>query len=496
MEENPQVTQDQSQTNIESAPAADTTEFAAAEVTAPRRRGGLGTKLIALLIVGGLCGAVGYYVSPRKATAVPQNNLAQTNQTIINELTSARTLAEQQAKDLAEKLQIVQEQLKQARADADGQAESLAAAEDAVADLTFRLEQSGNSSAPLQTELDKAKSALTEAAGQLAQANQKLEGLDTKLADARRQMGTLQEEQRQFAATKEALSTGLRSQSQIAAQWRDLAGALDFGPAAQTTAANKPGEMPITVWELTAYAGQPTVSFQDGSKLDVQWGTAHRATLVDQVVTTIDGKPASRSLLPRTQAQITGQTPAPWRLGGSAEVRFADLAAMFGRPTKLTGTGDNFTATWQFGAWGRSATAKVTSGVVVEFDGRPTDGPTLCNLVRQRAVAYAPDQKAAGEWAEACRTTYRQAATAIGEQIKQEAVRQSQDGVTLKNYALAPFDSSGSWVGPGVGGATVRTLVSTTWSSPAKGTWTTTRYAVAAAAPRGQWQVALFESQD
>ena len=189
--------------------------------------------------------------------------------------------------------------------------------------------------------------------------------------------------------------------------------------------------------------------------------------------------------------------PGAYRFGPDDTLRYVDLVGLFGRPISMSGTGERFIATWQIGAWGRAASATVVNGVVSEFDGRPADSALCCGLVRQRAAAYAPNQGSVASFTASCRDAFGRAGTLLTERVQEEAVRQSQDGITLKSFSLAPLESVGSWAGTEAGGLAVRTVVTTTWSSPAQGTWTTTRYAaVNFGANRTQSLLTLFEERN
>ena len=454
-------------------------------------------KIIGFAILAGAFGAVGYFVHPYAASAVSKPQAAVQDDSQAKQFQAQRKQLEEKARDLADRLAGLEESLKKAQQQDQEQGLKLQAAQELVTELDEQLALADSSDEPLKQELAAAQAVANQTTAKLTEAASRIDGLSGDLSQARGQLDQLQKQQSDLANVNQTVSTALRSQGQQLTQWRELAAALEFGSPAAKPAAAGLGEPPLTQWELVYFVGQPSTIMTQANNTEMHWGAAHQAALVDRVVVSIDGKPASRKALFGLQApQPTGSAGA-YRFGPNDSLQYGELVGLFGRPASIAGTGERFTATWQIGAWGRAASATVVNGVVSDFDGRPADSALCCGLVRQRAAAYAPNQASVASFAASCRDAYGRAATLLAEQVKQEATRQAQDGITLKSFALAPLESVGSWAGLEAGGLAVRTIVTTTWHSPSQGAWTTTRYAaVNFGANKTQPLLTLFEERN
>lgn len=453
-------------------------------------------KIIGFAILAGAFGAVGYFVRPYAASALSNPQAAQ-DDSQVKQFQTQRKQLEEKARDLADRLQGLEESLQKAQKQDQEQGLKLQAAQSLITDLDEQLALADCSNEPLQQELAAAQAVADQTTAKLTEASSRIDGLSGELSQARGQLGQLQKKQGELTNVNDTLSTALRSQGQQLDQWRELAATLEFGQPVAKPAAARLGEQPLTQWELVYFVGQPSMIMTQANNTEMHWGSAHQATLVDRVVVSIDGKPASRKALFGLRTPQTAGSAGDYRLGANDTLRHSELVGLFGRPVNIAGTGERFTATWQIGAWGRTASATVVNGVVSDFDGRPADSALLCSLVHQRAAAYAPNQAPVASFAASCRAAYGKAATLLAEQVKQEALSQAKDGVTLKSFTLAPLESVGSWAGLEAGGLAVRTVVTTTWSSPSEGTWTTARYAaVNFGARKTQPLLTLFEERN
>jgi hypothetical protein len=294
------------------------------------------------------------------------------------------------------------------------------------------------------------------------------------LAAVTKQRGELATARDQLQGERAKLQQALAAQTRAGAELRRLLGSLELGPPApEAQAPETPGEMPVTVNEMTECMGYPSLTLDCVNKLGMRWGKSHSAEAVDGVVRMIDGQAANRALLARVAPRLpaVGAPPARWRVGRGERLYYADVVAMFGLPERVSGNGRRFTAWWPVGAWAREASATVVDGVVTAFDGRPVDPASVCALVRQRAEAYrgGADSSAVEASVASAKACYRYAAeTLLPERLGREARLKARDGLNLSQWALAPFDSVGTWIAPTNTprqSITMRAAVDCTWTA-------------------------------
>jgi len=466
----------------------------------------LARKLLLSVLAAVLFGVVGYLIVPQSA----KSTLKQVDQTLQDTRAQlARARAAQ--RKLAAEFKEVSDQLAEARRRIQALAESeksakskVAAAEKFIAELNAKLESARQETAPLREQLAAARQAAEKYRAQVKKHASSLQQLQRRLQEVSAQRQQLAAARESLAAEKARLERSLGQERRVKGALVRLLGALDVGRSGRPPSPPRsPGEMPITVKELEYWMGQPSMTVQEGDRLTMRWGGRHVATAVSGLVTSIDGKPATRAVLASAAPvqPAVGALSGPWRWSSDQTVHYADLVALFGRPEGTSGTGRNFTAWWPVGAWGRTAVARVADGVVKLFDGRPADGEALCRLVPQRGEAYSrPDQAAL----EAARRCYKDAAGIVGQYLRRQAELRARDSWHLQKWQLAPFDSVGTWIAPTrvpAEGMTMRAALSCTWVAEDGRVEVQRRYVVvtissASAAGSRQEDFAIFEPRD
>ncbi len=466
-------------------------------------RGAWLKKALPVVLVAVAFGAAGFLIGPAAASSdsleQAQQNLRDLHQQVA-EAVAARAGLRSELVKLKAELTSASQRVQDAEAAQAASKANLAVAEQSVAQLSVKLKQAEQASAPIQTKLAASQKAATSA-------KSRAEALTVELTSARDQAKQLQQAGNTLQASNAKLSTDLKSQRAVSGRLERLLGLLDLGDASSEPLGQSawPAEMPVTEKELMWCMGQPSVSFNKGRDVEMKWGGKHAATVADGMVTTIDGKSATRSMLASVAPKVpaTVAAPGPWSVGQGQALDYADLASMFGRPERVAGTGKNFTASWRVGAWGRWASATVADGVVTSFDSKAVSPAACCELVRHRAEAYRNADQAVGAQVALAREAYKLAAGAVADELAKEARSLKRDGVALKEWKLAPFDSVGTWVGRtnvGGGATVVRAAMECTWTSMGGEDTTQRRFVVVTMAERAgrlrSQHCAIFAGRD
>jgi len=457
----------------QASPAADTeAQQSPAQPKKPSSSSWLRRILPTLLICGALAVAA-YMIVPRIATSASV------------EFTEALEQSNEQLSRVLDQAEALRAELKQVKADlgeartraeaaeqaVEAKSEELKAAKQREASLTRSLEEARQADEPLRKNLEAARQKAAQAKAAAEQASKRVEGLTEELAMARQRAEKLGKVNNTIQTARANVVSRLKaSRSELAETKRFLA-ALKFGDpqADEPEQPAWPGEMPITEKELVWSLGQPSVSVQKDNTVRMHWGTDHVAWLVDGVAAEIDGKPALRALLASEGIERVDAAapPGPWRFGkGRTTLHYADLVDLFGHPERVAGSGSRFTAWWTVGAWARGVSATVEEGVVTRFDGGQVDLDRCCELVRHRAQAYQNASKTVQAEVSAAKAFYDKAAAVVAKELARKAEDRRIDGVTLKDWKLAPFDSVGVWIAPmesDAGGMTLRGAVDCTW---------------------------------
>jgi len=436
-------------------------ESRTASTPSPAKRSSPLRRLLVSILVAALFGTAGYMITPQHA----RSELQQTGAS-LREARQQLQLAEAARRTLTGELTQARSELAEARTDLDrltrAEADLTARVRNVgekVASLTDSLQASQGEVAALKTKLSDARRTASRSNQSAVKARTLAAELQEKLAKALEQRDTLAKSTQRLQEEKARLTGELNEQQKLSTDLTRLLGVLEIGEANHAPApAVVPGEKPITVKEIRYWLGPPTVMAQKGSALTIHWGAKHTAEAVDDVVTRIDGKPATRGML----SDLAAAKPAPanveWRLAADEPVRYVDLLTIFGRPTGTTGKGNEFSAWWSVGAWARAATAKVVNGIVTEFDGREVDPNVLCELVRHRADAYRTPNHIVAAAARAC---YDLAGKRLQDYLTREAELMARDGWKLQEWKLADFDSVGTWIAPTATPADAMTLRAT-----------------------------------
>ena len=425
----------------------------AAEAAAPpdaptTHRGSPLRRVLVGALVAVACGAVGYMITPQHA----RSELQQTG-TSLREAQRQLELVRNAGSTVTAELERTRSDLSQAKTE-------LVRLEQTERDLTGQVGKSGEQIAALNGTIESRQSELAALekdlcdARQTASRNEQTAGdaralateLEAKLSKLLEERDGLAQKQQRLLDEQARLAGELNEQKRLSTDLTRLLSVLEVGTTDRAPApAPTTGEKPVTVKELRYWLGAPSVVAQKGSALRMHWGQKHTAEALDDVVTTIDGQPATRAMLSGLAAVEPVGDNVPWRLAKDEPVRYVDLLAMFGRPEGTTGTGDEFSAWWSVGAWARNATARIVNGIVTEFDGREVDADVLCELVRHRAEAYRTPNPSVATAAKAC---YDFAGKRLQDHLAREAELMARDGWTLKEWKLADFDSVGTWIAP------------------------------------------------
>lgn len=424
--------------------------------------------VLLVVLAAAVFGVAGYMITPQSAKSALSEidkNLQSTQSQLQTAVQAKKQLTAEltQTKQALAETQTRVEELTKAEKAAQTK---LTAAEKFVDVLNSRLKEAKDANEPLKKMAEEAQQNAADSRAKAQQAEGQAQKLQQELAAVTDERNQLKSTHKQWQGEKSRLTKALSSRQHEAGDLKRLLGLLEVGPTEKIPpAVDTPGCKPITVKQLVAHMGMPSLVFQNGRELSLHWGEKHIAEAVCGVVTTIDGAPATRSALVDA-AQFRPDEPAaagPWRVAEGQPLGYVALVEMFGRAEGTGGMGNDFTAWWPVGAWGRTATARVVDGVVKEFDGRPVDAATVCELVRHRAEAY---RQAKPDVAQAARKYYDGAAKVVARYLQREAVYQARDGWNLKNWHMAPFESVGCWIGSSnvsAGAVTVRAAVQCNW---------------------------------
>jgi hypothetical protein len=421
-------------------------------------------KLLVGVGIAAACVAGGYLLRPQvsRSAASP---------TIVKEDTTAqKKFAELSAmkKKLEADLKAAKDELANAAQHGDdlsatvaAQQGKIAAAELFLADLNTRLKDALTAGEPMRRELELTNALWLTQHVQAEALKKESARLFQDLGQAQSANAQLTAAGTELAATKASLEGELSTTKLQADRMARLLGAISFGAATPPPAPRGPAEMPITVGELTTVAGAPDLSFTRNQTLEMRWGKDHTAVAEGGVVVTIDAKPADRAALvamASNPAALHGPAPARPAAADRA-LAFADLVDVFGKPARVVGTGNRFHACWPVGAWARDAWSTVEDGFVTSFDGKsPWPG-----LAAELAPQCAPDKSVGAQQGPAIyKTTLKVAA----DKLSQEAKAADRDGTKLTEWALAPQDSVGTWLGGNSTLVACRAQLNCTWTGP------------------------------
>ncbi len=471
----------------QASPAADTEAQQAP--TKPRKSSSSSwpRRILPTLIICGALAVAAYLIVPRVATSESvefTEALEQSSEQLSRMLAQAKTLRaelKQVKADLAE----ARTRAEAAEKAAEAKSAELEAAQQRQVGLSRSLEEALQAGEPMRKDLEAARESAAKAEAAADQASKRVEGLTGELAMARQRAEKLGKVNTAIQAARANVVSSLKATRSAMAETKRFLAALEFGDpqAAEPERSLWPGEMPITEKELVWCLGTPSVSVQKDNTVRMHWGTDHVAWLVDGVATEIDGKPAVRALLASKGVERLDAVapPGPWRFGEGKSLHYADLVGLFGHPERVAGSGSQFTAWWTVGAWARGVSATVEEGVVARFDGGQVDLACCCGLVRHRARAYQNAGKAVQAEVAAAKAFYGQAAAVVAKDLTRKAERRQIDGVTLKAWKLAPFDSVGVWIAPmasRTGAMTLRGALDCTWVQQDGSESTERRYVV------------------
>lgn len=469
----------------------------------PRRPWWLNKKVVVALAVCGVVAAACLIVPQMARSASLERDLRQQ----LSAAASARNALEQELAKANAELVDAAGQIQSAEADVAAHELKVDAAEQFIDQLAEQLEVSQQANEQALAQLEAAERAGDEAKAEATQLGRRAQALSSELAAVQTDARKLREARLGRQAANTRLSGKLRYNLAESADLRRLVDALRFGEPQATLPEPSawPGEKPITGKQLISFMGQPSVSFKKGRRVEMKWGRKHTAFAIDGIVIEIDGEVATHAVMMSAASYRPAAAPAParWLAGRGERLHYADLVSMFGQPERVAGTGRLFTAWWTIGAWARRAHATVAEGVVTEFDGRPVDPAVCCELVRHRAQAYKTANVHVQIEVAVARDFYKQAAEIVAAELAKEADKLRRDGVTLRRWKLAPFDSVGAWIAPTnapAGSMTLRATVDCTWALPDGGETTLRRYAVVrmVSTPEGQQRAeyAIFTGRD
>ena len=432
-------------------------------------------RILAVVALGAVFGTIGYIVSPKSAKAsLTDESLLKALRTRIQAESAGKDKAQKQFQDIEKKLAAAGKTVEDTRQQVASEKAKVSAAEKFIVDLNTRLEVAKNANEPMRQKLESTEKQAADAQAAADQATARAEDLSQQVGALRGVRTGLEQFRDRLLTEKANLEQSLGQQNNVVAEMRMLMGALNFNRNVSPPAKASAGEMPITRREMIAWMGHPALSYKSnngGVKMRWGWGWGsqpHSAIANDDVITEIDGQPATRALL----ASIAEKAPtapapaAPWRLDKDQAVRYADVVAMFGQPEGVSGSGSRFTAWWSVGAWARRATATVADGIVTGFDDGSVDPARLCELARHRAEAYKSANAPLTNDLKLAKTYYEQARQVVGDKMAKENELHLRDGVRLKAWHFAPFDSVGVWVAPTSAPAdsmTVRAWLDCTW---------------------------------
>ena len=461
----------------------------------PPARSPWGKRVVAVLVLGAIFAALGHFAGPPRTSKAAQDAM-NSLQRQLKDLTDARANLSAELKAAKDELARLTQDARSASSDAQQERTQRQAHEQQLAALTNKLQDAQAQVEPLKKQLDSVRQTAQEAAQQAAVNQQKAAALEGELASVKKTAEDLQQQRTALTQAKDNLEKAATASKARIKDLRRLLAVLELGEGGLTVAkAEWPGEMPLTIKELTYAFGSPSMSFDKQRNVELRWGKEHWAKATDGVVHLFDGQQCTRQALGKAGASLPrlAPAPAPWRLEEGQPVRYADLVEIFGKPQQVSGTAAKFTATWIIGAWARNASAIVAEGLVTQFDGRPISAAELCELVRQRAQAYRnPEELEA--YAARMAELYQQARSMLSQELAREAAVVRRDGLTLKDWTMGPVDSAATWMGltDVVGEAvTVRTTLDCTYAGADGKTTTTHRYAIVTlSAPAGQMQQA------
>lgn len=418
-------------------------------------------------------GVAAYLIVPEIASSASLEKIQQDLVDVrgrLSEAVSARSRAEQALEKAKGDLEGAVGRLQVAEADVAAHKVKVTAGEKFIAQLTTKLDEANRVQAETAQQLAAVSKDKAQAESNAAEAKRRTEAMGTELAAAQATALELGEARKSLQSANASLSSELKSTQSHRDNLTRMLDVLSFGNAAALPPkpSSWPGERPVTEKELIAHMGHPSVSFGKGQQMEMKWDSKHSAWLADGIVTQIDGKPVTRALLTSVASHHPKPIPAPgaWRVEQGQDLHYAELVSMFGRPERVAGTGKGFTAWWTIGAWARTVHATVAEGVVTEFDGRPVNPAACCELVRHRAQAYKTASGTVQAEVAAAREFYKRAGGIIGEELAKEAQRLRRDGITLRGWKLAPFESVGTWVARTSALAdttTLRAAVDCTW---------------------------------
>ena len=439
---------------------------------------------IALAIVFGVAG---YFITPQSAkskTLQIKQNLHRT-QSKLKKVLSIQAKLKKQLNQTQEELSSAREKIQTLAQQLEAEKNKLTAAQNTIATLTEKLDKTNKAIEPLTNRLQQTTSTLTEYQSKLEQANNRITSLT-------KQINTLLTDKKELEKIKDSLTEEkgklldtLDMKNQYIAHLLRYLATLDLGgelPRPDEITVSKPLGMPITSDELIKQAGYPTMVFQTGNAVEMEWTNGDKAKAIDGIIVEINSKPATRETLAAMGISLPKYyQPANWRYKTGEKIYYADLVELFGKPERIAGTAKEFVAWWPIGAWGRSVPVKVSQGVVVSFAGQKPDGALLCQLVRQRNCAYGTVTKDVINTAAAAHDAYCRAALVVKKYLTEQAYLRGRDGLRLDRWKMAPLDSVGTWIAFEIANtpaAIIRTCVDCTWVTPDGQEKTERRYAV------------------
>ena len=424
-------------------------------------------KIASLVVAVGVLGVAAYVITPHLAFSASASGdvadlRAQLQRTLASQLEMSKQLASAKA-DLSEATKRV---AFLDTATSQGQA-ALDETDQKLKDVTARLDEAIAASDPLRQRLAAVRDAADKAQAEAAEVQSRAGELEGELAMAVEALDELSAERDVLATDIVTLSGSLTTEQDDSTELKRLLSIINVGSSVSPVS-DRAMEMPISRKELFRYMGQPALAFSDDGVQSVRWDSKHTARTVSNVVTAIDGQPATRAVL-SSIADVTTRTDAAgkWRLGSGDVLHYTDLVTLFGQPAGMSGSGVEFTAWWPVGAWAREVCVTVIDGVVTEFADGEVDASVACRLVRHRREAYKSATAAVEATAADARRFYDVAKAYIAKRMTADSRVSARDGMTLSSCTPAAFDSVGVWIVPtdGLKGyMTMRAAVDCVWA--------------------------------
>ena len=425
-------------------------------------------KIASLVAVLGVLGLAAYIITPRlaRSASISDDELTNLRTQIQRALTSQVETSRRLASAKADLIDATKRVAFLDTATGQGQA-ALDEADQKLKDITAQLDEAIKASDPLRQRLAAARDEADKAQAEAAKVQSWASELEGELAMASEALDGLSAERDVLANDLVTLNKSFTTAQSGSTELKRLLAMIDVGSSVSPVS-DRPTEMPISRKELFRRMGQPALAFSDDAVQTVRWDSKHTARTVSDVVTTIDGKPATRAVLDSI-ADITTWPGAAgkWRLGSGDVLSYAELVILFGQPAGMNGSGAEFTAWWPVGAWAREVSVTVVNGVVTEFAGGEVDAAVVCRLIRHRDEAYKSATAVVEANAAEARRFYDVATAYIVKRMTADSRVIARNGMALSSCTPAAFDSVGVWIArtDGVNGyMTMRAAVDCVWA--------------------------------